>query len=500
MKILLVYCNSMLENAMPIGLTQLSACLKAAGHEVCLFDTTFYRWGTKSDMENRIEALQIMPCPLDFKEGDMHADFARMVRDVRPDMVGFSIVEPTFHMGIDMVRIAKSMQEELGFTICAGGVHAVIAPETFEPHAGLLDFICISEGEVAFVELCHKLETGAEYRDQAGFWFSDGKDWRKNPRAPLVDLDTLPFLDLELFPESYMNKPMMGRNRRTIVLETTRGCPYHCSYCCDHTLKELFADQGRWYRKKSIERIELELDHFVKKYDPEFLYVMSESFLAGSLERVSPILETLKKYRIPFWFNTRPEDITPEKLQLAKEANLMRVSIGVEAGNQEFRIGKLHRNLKNETIVHAANLLNEFGISFSVNIIIGFPFETRDMVFESVELCKQLKADAISTHIFNPYHGTEMRDICVQNGMIDKDMIADDFFQRYALSGNTLTAEEVRGLFRTIPLYGAMPEERYEEIRLAESATEEGDRIWKKLRGEFYQIKGWPGAEECQAG
>ena len=42
---------------------------------------------------------------------------------------------------------------------------------------------------------------------------------------------------------------------------------------------------------------------------------------------------------------------------------------------------------------------------FSVNVIIGLPFETRDLVFDSIEVLRQIQPNGISTHIFNPYHG-----------------------------------------------------------------------------------------------
>ena len=67
MKVLLVYCNSMLENALPVGLSQISACLKEAGIHVDLFDTTFYRFGNKSDTENRIEGLQLSSLSAQFQ-------------------------------------------------------------------------------------------------------------------------------------------------------------------------------------------------------------------------------------------------------------------------------------------------------------------------------------------------------------------------------------------------------------------------------------------------
>ena len=55
MKILIVYCNAMLENALPISVSQLVSVLKASSIAVDLFDTTFYRWAEKCDAENRID-------------------------------------------------------------------------------------------------------------------------------------------------------------------------------------------------------------------------------------------------------------------------------------------------------------------------------------------------------------------------------------------------------------------------------------------------------------
>ena len=58
-KVLLVYANSFMDYLIPIGISLLSACLKKAGHETKLFDTTFYRTRDKTGDEARVETLQI---------------------------------------------------------------------------------------------------------------------------------------------------------------------------------------------------------------------------------------------------------------------------------------------------------------------------------------------------------------------------------------------------------------------------------------------------------
>ncbi|MFA5142590.1 MAG: radical SAM protein [Candidatus Omnitrophota bacterium] len=491
MKVLLVYCNTMLENAIPISVSQLSACLKKAGIDVELFDTTFYRHGGKSAMETRIYALQIAPCPLNFTEGDMEADFVKRINEYQPDLIGLSVVEPTFNLAGRLLKCAKEVIGREKIKVAVGGVHTILAPQTMlkaEP----VDYISISEGEIAFVELCRRIKKGQETKDTPGFWVKDGDRWIKNPPAPLVDINALPGLDLSIFSESYLNKPIMGRLYRTISIETTRGCPYHCSYCADQSLTELFRSSGRWYRQKTMERVEAELKESVAAYNPEFLYIMSESFLSGSVERVKAFADSYRAFSTPFWFNTRPEDITSEKVKIIKDIGCKRISIGLEHGNEEYRKKYFYRNYSNETFKKACRVLREYEIPFSVNVILGAPYDTRPMVFEAIDLLRETKPDGVSTCIFNPYYGSHLRKVCLQENMIAPDLIAADVFQfEYCLTNNTISKDAVFGLFRTIPLYMEMGRGEESRIAAAEKLDDHGNKVFEELRKEFYKIKGW---------
>ncbi|MBC8550571.1 MAG: B12-binding domain-containing radical SAM protein [Candidatus Brocadiales bacterium] len=493
MKILLVYCNSMLENALPISISQLVGVLKASSLEVDLFDTTFYRWAAKSDAENRVEALQIKPFPLDqFLDGrDVYNDFAEKIEKSKPDLIGLSVVEPLFLFGMKLLNSADNIIRKNGIKVVVGGMHAIFAPETVAQY-DLIDFISIGEAENSLPELCQRLDLGKDVSDLRGFWVKKNGGWIKNQKHELTDINELPPLDFSLFSESYLKKPMMGKMYKTVTIETTRGCPYHCTYCGDHGLRVLFKDQGPWYREKKIDKVIEELESYISTYQAEFVYIISESFLVGKAKRLREFCEGYSKVALPFWFNTRPEDITEEKIKLVKDANGKRVSIGLENGNEQFRKDVLKRRGTNENALKAAKILHDYKLSFSVNVIIGCPDETREMVFDSIEMCRQMNPDSISTHIYNPYHGTEMRRTCVEKGYIDSNLIAEDFFQAdYVLKGNTLSCDDIMGLFRTIPLYVTLPKSEYKRIQRAERFDEKGNLLFQELKKEYYQLKGW---------
>ena len=489
MKILLVYANSMLENALPISISQLSACLKASGCDVKLFDTTFYKWGQKSDMENRIEALQIRPCPLNYVNGDVYEEFTRTIEEEKPDLIGLSLVEPTFRFGMALLNKAIEVIKKHRIRVAVGGVHAILAPETISKY-DFVDYICISEGERAFVELCQKIEQDKPVYETRGFWIRKGKEWIKTERAPIVDLNDLPPLDFSLFSANYLEKPMMGKIYKTVTAEVSRGCPYRCSYCGDYALRRLFRDEGGWYREKDMKLVIDEIKQYIARYHASYLYIHSETFLAMNQKRFDEFIEGYEDIRVPFWFNTRPESISKERIRKLEEVGCHRISVGIEHGNEQFRQTILSRNYTNDQAIKALKILDDSGIAYSVNVIIGFPDETRDLVFDTIELCRKINPDGISTHIFNPYHGTKLRDVCIQKGYIGKNLIADDFFQDYVLDQPEFTREQVLGLFRTIPLYIKFSESEYPRIKEAERLDDEGNKLFQEFqkiyRGKYF--------------
>jgi coproporphyrinogen III oxidase-like Fe-S oxidoreductase len=198
-----------------------------------------------------------------------------------------------------------------------------------------------------------------------------------------------------------------------------------------------------------------------------------------------------KEFRLPFWFNTRPENVTPRRLEAMREAGCYRISFGVEHGREEYRQNVLLRHPTNEQLLEKFAIIAESGIAFSVNNIIGFPSETREMVFETIEFNRQLRGyDTLTVSIFTPYHGTPLRQAAVDMGYLDNDVLTTHTTSSSLLRMPTLSAEEIDGLARTFTLYVELPKSLWPEIRTAERFDEEGERVFRILSEMFQQSLG----------
>ncbi|MFC1623866.1 radical SAM protein, partial [Candidatus Omnitrophota bacterium] len=184
---------------------------------------------------------------------------------------------------------------------------------------------------------------------------------------------------------------------------------------------------------------------------------------------------------VPFWFNTRIETISADKLEKLKSINCNRISVGLESGSEHVRKKLLRRHYTNDYFVNKFKILYNYNISVSVNNILGFPDETRDQIFETIDLNKRIKADDYGAYIFQPYHGSRLRDLCAEKGYIREDYLAGDAHLSTDLNMPSITKQEISGLQRTFMLYVKLPMQFYDDIKIAERFDREGNAKFKEL-------------------
>jgi radical SAM superfamily enzyme YgiQ (UPF0313 family) len=270
-----------------------------------------------------------------------------------------------------------------------------------------------------------------------------------------------------------------------IPVQTIRGCPYTCGYCNSPSQTRIYkAENSRFFRSQKIELVRREIDNAIRNYKADSIYFWADTFLAWNPKEFDEFCEMYSDYKLPFWIQTRPETVTEDRFKKLAEIGLLRVAFGVEHGNEEFRQRLLGRKVSNDVIVRQLNLVNSIGIPISVNNIIGFPTETRELAFDTIELNRHFKSDGVNAYSFTPFHGTPLRKLSEDLGFINKGDLARCISQPTMISMPHFPKEEIEGVRRCFVLYVKMPKSRWPEIRKAEALTHEGDLIFRKLKNE----------------
>lgn len=486
-RVLLINCNTMLDTLVTAGIGILAACLKSKDAEVRLFDTTFYRTADKTGDEARAQALQVRKT--DFAElgivpeaGDVVEDFRALVDAYRPDLIGLSCIEVTFPLGLKLLNAVR----DTGIPTIAGGVYPTFAPDIVMRHAAV-DMVCVGEGELPLMELVDKMRRGEDITAIPNLWVRrDGKLY-KNPVRPGIDMRRLPYQDWEIYDKRRFWKPMGGKISVTGTFEMNRGCPYTCTYCINSGFDQLYGALGGYYREQDIGRLIDEMLEKKETYNLAYVYLVAESFLTTNRKRVEEFARRYPEVGLPFWVEARPESISTSKVQILKDVGCEGISVGVESGNDELRRNVLGRNVSNETIIQAFDLLADTGIRVSANNIIGFPTETREMIFETIELDRRIQPHGVMVSFFSPYRGCTLREVCEAEGYIEAEDIAMDYRLGPSMDMPQLRRRELIGLHRAFPLYVKFPKSEWDDIRICEGEGPEAEAVYAEYARRYVE-------------
>jgi radical SAM superfamily enzyme YgiQ (UPF0313 family) len=489
-RILFVYPSLMLQTTFPMAIALFSSILKRNGFKVDVFDTTFYKTEDISSDERRVENLQIAKFQFDksFTEipskETMCEDLAEKVKEFKPNLIAYSILE-------DLLPLSKELlltTAPFCIPTIAGGMFPTFAPEKVLELPGV-DMVCVGEGEELMLELCAAMRDGTDYSTIQnlickGHSSGDGYFIR-----PPRNMDLNPPPDFSLFDDRRFYRPMKGKMFRMGLVETNRGCIYSCAYCNSHAQDELYKKNAGlpYFRTRDIGKIHDEIKILTDKYKIDFLYFPAEVFFSAPMDYNRKFAKMYKKFQLPFFCQNRAEAINEETVALLAEMNCHGCAIGIEHGNEEFRRKMLNRNVKNDTYLKALRLMEKTNIKVSVNNIIGFPDETRDLVFDTIELNRHFNVYQINAYFFSPYHGTPLRDLCIKRGYISPDAQTSYITKESILDMPQLSRSEITGLVRTFNLYVRFPHDRYQEIAVAEKLDERGNKMFKSLKNEYWK-------------
>lgn len=364
----------------PLGLMYLASVLRNKGHQIKIVDM-------------RLDRLK-------------PEDVLKQFKDFQPDIVGFSTITPEAN---SMHRIVSLIKRENPLCkVIVGGPHASSYPQETLQDSNI-DFLVIGEGEQTTPELIEAIEAGRDFTDIKGIAFRhNGQTIFTSPRAPITDLDSLPFPAWDLVEmEKYFRCNRFSFNNLTsrrpyMSIFTSRGCPYRCIYC-----HNIF---GKGYRARSPENVLLEIETIKNKYNICEFEIIDDCFnldLSRAKKICDLIIERKLNIKLSFPNGVRGDAMDEELIHKLKKAGTFLINYAIETASP--RLQKLiKKDLNLMKVKQMISYTSQIGIFTHGACMLGFPTETKEEILETIKFATDTDLDSASFFIVTPFKGTEL--------------------------------------------------------------------------------------------
>lgn len=430
MRILFIYPNLNAEEGFNHGIAALSGCLRARGHQ--------------TDLINLNEALTEVPSD---------DELVVQVRQFKPDLVAFSVMTQQYPYAARLSRAIRAALPKLPQAI--GGVHTIMCTQQVK-RDHLWDFIGIGECDQALPELVDRLQAAdPSYVNVPNFSvrLPDGS-YRDNSLGPYPNLEALPEKNYEIFDLD----TMLARKNGWQSILTSRGCPYRCSYCFNRQVTERYrAETGQsikqYLRHYPIDTVIKQIAQ-LRRLHPGMTTVIFDD----DLFTLDPqyCVEFFSRYvkagiDLPFVLNAHVQSFSEPVAKALAAAPCKIVKFGLESGSDLLRRNVLDRHMSNQQIAAAFRLCHDYGLHTSAFVMFGMPYETPEMMRQTIELVACVRPGRMRWAIFFPFAGTKSYTICQLGDLIDYPRLRslDNYFVASCLRFAPPTDLLIRKLQRT---------------------------------------------------
>jgi radical SAM superfamily enzyme YgiQ (UPF0313 family) len=335
------------------------------------------------------------------------------------DIVGVSASTSMINGAREILRMAK----ENGAKTILGGYHGSLVPETaLYPE---IDVVVRGEGEVTFPELINTFNNGQNFKAVKGINFKNDSKLYQTENRPLINLDDSPIPRRDLVKKYDYHYFWASID----ALESSRGCPHHCFFCCEAA----HWGQGRpVWRYKSPERV-IEEFHHMDSSKQWFIFNDSESTL--NMHRIEKLCHLIKEYGYQRKWKScqgRVDDIVkyPRIIGKMASAGWKMMFLGIESIHQKS-LDTIGKKITIDQIKTAVKMLHDLGITIFGSIIIGNLGETKEDVKATIKFAEDLDIDIMQFTPLTPYPSTELYQQALQNGWISDEDFED--FSRWNL-------------------------------------------------------------------
>ena len=408
------------------------------------------------------------------KEYTINQQKDEILRDIyleKPDIICFSC----YIWNVSFVKeIAQDLKKILPESVFwAGGPEVSFDAEDFlKKNPGFFG-VMVGEGEETFRELCRfYVENKGSLEEISGIAFYFGEKIRHNGWREIMDLSKVPF--------AYEN--MEDFRNKIVYYESSRGCPFSCSYCLSSVDKKL--------RFRNLDLVKKELQFFIDRKVPQVKFV-DRTFNckhSHAMEIWQYILEHDNGIT-NFHFEISADLLKEEELSLMEKMRpgLIQLEIGVQSTNPDT-IKAIRRTMDFERLSEIVNKIHSFGnIHQHLDLIAGLPYENYDSFRNSFNQVYALKPEQLQLGFLKVLKGSLMKEMEEEYGIVHKEKEPYEVLSTKWLSyGEILKLKTVESMVEVYYNSGQFQN----TLNYIESFFEDAFSLYEEL-GKFYEEKGY---------
>lgn len=294
-----------------------------------------------------------------------------------------------------------------GADFWAGGPEVSYDAEKFLTENSEFKGVMVGEGEETFKELAgYYVEKNPQnLKDMTGICYRDGDQIIHNGWHQIMDLSSIPFI----------YKDLSEFKNRIIYYESSRGCPFSCSYCLSSIDKKL--------RFRDTETVKKELQFFIDNKVPQVKFV--DRTFNCKHDHAMAIWKYINEHDngvTNFHFEISADLLREEELQemSTMRPGLIQLEIGVQSTNPDT-IKAIHRTMDFEKLKGIVDRIHSFGnIHQHLDLIAGLPYEDYDSFRHSFNDVYALKPQQLQLGFLKVLKGSHMMEMCREYGIVYK--------------------------------------------------------------------------------
>jgi len=389
----------------------------------------------------------------------------------KPDVLCFSCYIWNFRYVQELIKEIHKLLPHL--PVWAGGPEVSYEPEQFLDAYPMVKGVLVGEGEGVFRDLCRYYIEGTEgMAEIPGLMFRDSKgELVKTAERQPLPMDQIPFCYKDL--KDFCN--------RIIYYETSRGCPFSCSYCLSSIEKNL--------RFRSFALVKQELQFFLDQQVPQVKFV-DRTFNCNQ-EHARNIWQYLKEHDngvTNFHFEISADLLTDDEIALiaSMRPGLIQLEIGVQSTHEET-IAEIHRSMDLPRLERAVTCLQQAGtVHQHLDLIAGLPEENFETFAESFRQVYQMKPEQLQLGFLKVLKGSYMYEHQKDYGLLVQEYPPYEVMRNHWLSYDEILkiklAEEMLEVY-----YNSR---QFEMTMKVLELTEENPFMMFLYLGEFYESRG----------